>query len=606
MTSALKVVETLKAENQDFEWYPTTHAMLNVIKKDFGGRYDSRAPSVLDCGAGDGRALTYLTRGDRYAIEKSYPLIEKMDASISIVGTEFNEQTLIDKKVDIIFCNPPYSEFQSWVTKIIKEANAPYVYFIVPTRWKECEGIKEAIALRDAKSYNLGTLDFHDAERKARATVDVLKVRLSYSFHSSQLKENPFDVWFDTSFKLEINNSERSKYDWKRDTQKGLGDSVENALVAGGDAIKALESLYQSGLSKLMHNYKSIENVDPVLLKELNVNIASLKSALQQKIEGLKDIYWQELFDRLSAITCRLTINSRQAMLDRLHRHIHVDFSAKNAYAILTWVIKNANKYYDTQLIKLVESMTERANVKLYKSNYRVYRENEWRWQNAPDDLARYALERRIVLRRMGGISCCPSSSSYERTKGLAERAKNAINDILTVAHNLGFERPEGEHALKCNWTTNTAVFFYYKDYKSGNLSELMKVRAFYNGNLHIQFNQAFMGRLNVEFGRLKGWIQSPTDATREMNVNMAEAVAAFKSNLKMTASNMPLLEFTPCERPLLSQASQEQTTTRNTQPKIKKSRKKAVRIEKKFSGERPALNPDQKNDLFSLIDAAL
>lgn len=606
MTSALNVVETLKEEHQDFEWYPTTPGMLNIIKKDVEARDDHKAPSVLDCGAGDGRALIYLTKGDRYAIEKSYPLIDRMDASISIVGTEFNEQTLIDKKVDVVFCNPPYSEFTSWVTKIIREANAPYLYFIVPTRWKDCEKIKGAIALRDAKPYILGTLNFHDAERKARATVDIVKIQLSYSGHSRQLKENPFDVWFDASFNLDINNTKRSKYDWKRTTKKKLSDSAQHSLVVGGDAIKALASLYQSDLNDLMRNYKSIENIDPVLLDELNVNIESLKSALQQKIEGLKDIYWRELFDRLNAITRRLTVSSRQTMLDRLHQHIHVDFSAKNAYAILTWVIKNANTYYDTQLIKLVESMTERANIALYKSNHRVYRDNEWHWRNAPDDLARYALERRIVSHRMGGIDCCPSDCRYERTKGLAENAKNYINDIITVAHNLGFERPEGEHALKCNWTTNTAVCFYYKDHKSGHQYELMKVRAFYNGNLHIQFNQAFMGRLNVEFGRLKGWIQSPTEATQEMDINMRDAATAFRSNLKMAASKIQSLTFTPCERPALPNNNEDRDSPGGSQRKRKPQQKKVVNIDESSKLEKYALSTEQQNDLFSLIDAAL
>jgi len=45
-----------------------------------------------------------------------------------------------------------------------------------------------------------------------------------------------------------------------------------------------------------------------------------------------------------------------------------------------------------------------------------------------------------------------------------------------------------------------------------------MEVRAYMNGNLHIKFNQAFMLALNVEIGRLQGWIHNAQHAAEEMD----------------------------------------------------------------------------------------
>ncbi len=65
--------------------------------------------NVLDCGAGDGRVVKELSNGGKmYAIEKSQKLIKQMPDDLFIIGTDFFQSTLIDKEVQVIFCNPPY------------------------------------------------------------------------------------------------------------------------------------------------------------------------------------------------------------------------------------------------------------------------------------------------------------------------------------------------------------------------------------------------------------------------------------------------------------------------------------------------------------------
>lgn len=130
-----QLIQTIKQFNQDFEWYPTTDEQLDLIKSDFKAMKGiGERPSLLDVGAGNGKALKFLTEGKRYAIEKSVPLLSSLDKDIFVVGTDFKEQTLIDKRTDIVFCNPPYSEFSYFAQRIIEEANAKYIYLILPSR----------------------------------------------------------------------------------------------------------------------------------------------------------------------------------------------------------------------------------------------------------------------------------------------------------------------------------------------------------------------------------------------------------------------------------------------------------------------------------------
>ncbi|MDD5304749.1 MAG: hypothetical protein PHS14_16765, partial [Elusimicrobia bacterium] len=69
--------------------------------------------------------------------------------------------------------------------------------------------------------------------------------------------------------------------------------------------------------------------------------------------------------------------------------------------------------------------------------------------------------------------------------------------------------------------------------------SLFMDVRAFLKGTIHIRVDQDFMKRLNIEAGRLNGWVKSPAEAEAEMGV--ANAGEYFGANFKLKA--IPLLE---------------------------------------------------------------
>lgn len=533
-----RLVEQIKQDDSDYSWYPTTQLMMDVIKShmdkvrasDPYSRNDE--PSLLEIGAGDGRVLEYLTKGRKYAIEKSKPLIQAMHRSISIVGTDFEHQTLIDKSVNVIFSNPPYENYVAWFEKILKEANCSSIYLIIPKRWRDNPTLSDLLKYRFAEVESLGEYDFLTADRAARAKVEIICI----SVHV----EDPFALWFEENFKIEINTDSSSKFDWERTTKDKAKERIHSQLVKGRDIVSVLEELYQRDLSHLMSNYKAIETLDPSVLKELDVNTRGLMDALKQKIEGLKDIYWNELFDNLAKITSRLCTDTRKMMVSELMRHVHVDFTASNAHAILIYILKNANQYYDDQLVSLVEDVTEKANFKLYKSNMKVYKFENWRYNHCPEKIERYGLEYRIVLHHSGGIHIDDYwARGKEEHRGLSERAFNRLSDICTVANNLGFNTTDCASINEFQFESNKAIEFEYLDSKTQSRKTLMQVRAFKNGNMHIKFDQTFIKRLNIEFGRLRGWLKSKQEACDEMDITVEEAERSFNANIQLGGDNL-------------------------------------------------------------------
>lgn len=546
--STAAMVARLKQTDSDFEWYPTTTEILNIIKNDIDHLIDERylesQPSILDCGAGDGRSLMHLTAGKKYAIEKAKPLISAMDREIFVIGADFHQQVLMDKRQDIIFSNPPYEQFESWSTKIIRESRSAIIYLVIPSRWKDNAPINDALCLRNAESEVLGSFDFLNAERKARAKVDVVRItmtKLARFNRNSEADTDPFDIWFAENFKVAAPSKAKAS---AMETKEVRQDEIKNELVQGRDIIDVLTSLYDRDLAKLMLNYKAFESLDATLLEELGVSFSGVREGLKTKISGLKNLYWNQLFNNLNKITDKLTQKSREAMLSKLTSRTDVDFNSDNVYAVVIWVIKNANHYFDDQVIDLVERMVEQANVVLYKSNAKTFGRDSWRYCARPEGLDRFSLETRVVLQRAGGLANTYWTYERERFNGLSERAYYLIMDILTVATNLGFDTTDMTRPMDFQWVSNKSCDFEYYDYRTGERGILMSVKAFKNHNTHIKFNSNFMSRLNIEFGRLQGWLKSAQEAASELDIPVEDAVQSFDSNLKLTGNSLVQIGF--------------------------------------------------------------
>lgn len=558
--STTALIEQLKAEGQDFEFYPTTREIVEAIwnhrreKWTDGDGYNVRnLGEVLDIGCGtcnfrrwiNALNATMNTRDDRhtvgiaryYVMEKSKILLERLDAETIVLGTDFCESTLIDKPVDTIFCNPPYSEYEDWTVRIIKESVCKDIYLVIPQRWKQSEKIKQALAkvriqldqenklpAEERKINVLGSFDFENAERTARAKVDVLWINKAYTD-----RDAGFDSFFDDVFQMP---DDEKKHAFDYEERRSEMGALKTELVAGKNKIEILCGGYDKAQKRLFDHFKVICGLDAEILDTIGITKEKVKEALKKQFEGLKNVYWQAAFDCLDEITSRLTSSSRDSFYERFMLLKRVDFTVSNLYALVIWVIKNANKYAESQMIEFYKALSSPENIRNYKSNKRVFEKNKWSYRNEKMD--HYTLDYRIICTDYA----LPGGKSYMyEPSDLRHVFKHKIDDICTVANTLGFrvgliDLPS-RHGEKGEVLTTL---------DGDSSAQLFTFRCYANHNVHVKFNKEFIKALNVEVARLLGWIHSAEDIAAEFTTEMAEDAEKYFKTFKPLS-----LDIAPC-----------------------------------------------------------
>lgn len=522
-TATYTTIAALKESGQDFEWYPTTPEMINVVM----GKLYKDAESILDIGAGDGRTLIRFaekcTDAKLYAIEKSSVMIQKQPKEIIPIGTEFFEQNLAAVPVDYIFSNPPFRQFEDWTRKIIVEGYAKRAYLVLPHRWNESQIIADALKQRGATAHTVYAGDFSQGDRPSRAVVDI--VEISYPTDGRGNVQDPFGIWFDQNVDTFDHAEEFKESDPGRDVARRFANA----------SIPEMVEAYLAEYQLLETNYRAIFKLDYALLRELGVNKDAVRDGLKKKIADLKLKYWNLLFDRLDAITSRLTTKSKKTLMDQLTANRSVEFTAANAYAVVLWAIKNANQYFDDQLIQLFQDLSTFDGVLNYKSNQRTWKKDGWRYGRRDEDFTHYALDYRIVVQKYRAMKNEPYSD-YEYPGELHKNCHEIIADVIAVLSNLGFST-YSPHSQDRGWTGGQWENWYTND---ENI--LFQVKAYKNGNLHLRFMPAAMMALNIEAGRLLKWVRTESDVVQEMGYIPAEVKKYFNHNAQIAAGSLPLL----------------------------------------------------------------
>ncbi|WP_026959853.1 class I SAM-dependent methyltransferase [Aliagarivorans taiwanensis] len=533
------LVSKLKQQGQDFEFYPTTSAQIAVIEDDIRalvadydiGPNKDAAIRLLDVGAGDGRVLKALSpileSGGRsvaqFAIEKASVHIRSYRGQgITLLGTDLHETNLISKNSDVAFTNPPYSEFVPWMVRMIGELSFAVLYAVIPTRWADDEHIQEAISARGSLTATvLASSDFVDAERQARAKVDVVRFafndfaedaerialwserRSNYRYRPT-LGANmtcPFQCFILRELGLKQTYSETlGKFREYQELERVRAELKEPGtegyeLVKSEGILTALLANYEARLQHFLTQYKAIGGLDASLLQEMGVEHNAIKEGLQAKLYGLRNVYWGLLFEKLDVLTSKLISSHSSKLLDTLKAN-QLDFTRLNALYIIEYAVGMANELVEESLVKVYRDLTSEESIhRYYVSNQHVY-SDDWR-HTKTKDLARYLLDYRFIH----------SGTSDTFENGLGGSSKSFCNNLKVMFGLLGYSGVELDTPFE--EIASGQAFHITGRTPTGGHVTLCQLRIYMKGTRHIKFDQEAMLRLNVTASRLLGWVRN-------------------------------------------------------------------------------------------------
>ena len=232
------------------------------------------------------------------------------------------------------------------------------------------DGINERL---DGSGYPL-SLSGNQLGELARvaAVVDVIEIKREYDTeryndNNRQWERIPFN---ETAFSAFINDF--FKVEEKEEEEKDTSNfEIKNMLVQAEIKASMLVELYQYEYNNFLDSFNALKGLNRNIFNNLGIDLYTIQKSMQKQITGLKTKYWQILFEEFDELKEKLTNETRRQFIQDFRNLLTIDFTIENIWVVLMWVIKNANKHYDGQLISFYKKLSSPENIKNYKSNKR-------------------------------------------------------------------------------------------------------------------------------------------------------------------------------------------------------------------------------------------
>ena len=544
MKTAQKI-RALQTANEDFEWYPTTPEIMQAMKDDIWkylknhkrsyqderregiqitGRYGEKPrldiKSFIDIGAGDGRVLNFFEADKKYGIEIARAQADDLICrGIFLIGRNFYDATLIDQYYSLIYSNPPFSDFERWVCKILYECNFCILYLVMPVRWKDNKIINKQMERYEASV--VGEFDFSEGDREARGKVHLIRINAPWIKVGNEKHQETLEDTFERFVREHIG-------DFKKNPERDWEEERENALALKQAPIDQLIFDYEQDRENLGAAFKIIGKLNNEIIALMGLGKESMLEIIRKSIESLKSKYWRAAFDKLEPVQSRMTKKTRERIFRNIEEFKTLDFNADNIYSIVIWIINNSNVGILDQIGEVFDALTEKDQITAYKSNRHWIKsdwrhtQNDWKYEKLP---ARWKLgvDYRIVVHTY--------YDKYEK--------RTVVDDFIVICKNLGF--PIAEWDVPDYNMHQTEQKFHTTD------GELAFTMRFYTGNhnAHLKINKRLLMKFNIEVAKIRKWMTDPDDVVEEFDIPKAEATKLWNSGVALLGSgDMKMLEF--------------------------------------------------------------
>ncbi|MFG5142130.1 hypothetical protein, partial [Campylobacter lari] len=236
--------------------------------------------------------------------------------------------------------------------------------------------------------------DFFNAERRARAKVELLIFKKEY-------KDNSFENFLKEHFQLSCLDFNEKIYSYERLDKERKSLSDETKLIDKEKIIDFLIQKYDEDMQKCIVSIKNLSMIDNNIYSYLDLSKETILKGVERMLRDLRALYWGEIFNKLEVITSKVIEEYRREISSSVISNSSIDFTRDNLESVLIWFIKNANIYIEKSYLAFFDRLSIKDNALMYKSNKR-FLYSQWRYTKEAEgkelDQVPLKLDYRIVV----------------------------------------------------------------------------------------------------------------------------------------------------------------------------------------------------------------
>lgn len=483
--------------------------ILKALQKN--SRFDEllrKHDTFLGIGEGISEILDYLSK--ECQSNKFFSIgANCQDTNILSLSSSFETTTLVDKQVDVIFCNPSLEEYEICCKRIFEECLARYVFVVLPMEWKENAEIKAYAKANKFESDMVGAVGYVKDNKRAKAEFILF-------YHSSLSDRTILGHQLSKEYALGHLFQELDHYRFALITEEQEKKRAEIAKECEGKESEAiLEYLlkqYEREHNEFFANFKHLSKISSLFLSTIKVESEYIIDNTKSFERKLKRFYWSEYFSRVLDFNLLLTPKQQSDLLDEFAER-GVDFSRENTASVLAFSLKYCKERERENFIVFWEKLASEDNLVDFTNLIAN-----------PKPYTHYAKEKLFFKGKLKEKVVCTYAGSYEDYYPNHLRDVRIAYLLKILLQSLGYQdlsyRDSNKDLIKPNDRIDLPLG---TSYLFAGEKQVAKFTAYKNRKLHIHFNQTTIALINLRVFIYLGWITNIKEAKESFDTLKSE-----------------------------------------------------------------------------------
>lgn len=338
--------------------------------------------------------------------------------------------------------------------------------------------------------------------------------------------------WGDTPGRLIIedtkNLSKLERYAAVYDSSEhGLKKLTSSEIVATAKNIFEMEKLYKSERKSIIDCFKQLDTISTTAIYEIGITREDLERQLEEKLQSLNHRFWNALFQNVFDAEGQFALKAKQIAMDQVFGRDdsalkNMPFSAENAKFFTNRLYELLDQRSSGDFIELIKCAISPMNVTPYTSNPinldTVKWEDDEYWVTEEDReaLGCCRFNKKIVSTQLFGRRV--GYSEYDiRGSQVSRDINNILLDTATLAQQVGITDLDTESMGDSQASLRNRIDVLSTNGNSKN--PVFSTTLYKNGKLHLTLSDEFALRLNIVFGKSKGWLSDAKQAYKELDI---------------------------------------------------------------------------------------